>query len=448
MGKHTLKHKWSGALVGLDPTRTSDIFTDWCAFADQYVAGQERYIAEIGRALELGMSGLRERGKPISCILAAGPSRVGKTLVAKMLADFLFDDPQGMIRLDGQNFSQPHAVESLTGSPHGYVGYDDPPLFTQGRLDAPAFRMRRQEFYMNAGDELKELLNDIEKRREKLLREHNEEASSHKPSHIKSARIGDILDRLHEVEDELRETGCPFYDPEHVAYHSILLIDELGRAHRTLQNILFRILDEGAIDLKSGGTVSFANTFIFLTDNAGDEEITQLLRETGGGRVRVGIQSARSFAQSVQDRDRAIYEITTHALQEKFGTPFLNRVKIIVARPLDRELLRKVLRIEIRKLHERFLRQGCPIIIKITKGVQEFLVSESLDKPEENAALLIGKLESHINEKLVLFRVTGQIEEGDCVMITLKSRARKELRFQKLSRDKKAKKGLIIPPEL
>ncbi|MBI2048224.1 MAG: ATP-dependent Clp protease ATP-binding subunit [Parcubacteria group bacterium] len=442
------KQNWKrGRFLALDPTLQSTVSKDWIAFAREYVVGQERYIGEVGRALERGTSGLRDPNKPITCIFVAGPSRVGKTLVPKVLARFLFDDPKGMLRLEGQDFSQSHAVESLTGSPHGYVGYDDEPILTQEKLDAPALRAKREEFLLNLSDAQKKKVKNLEWALNELKGMHRQK-ENYDMSDAQTRKIFNKVDiSQEETVNQLRQMGYPMYDPDNEAYFSIFLIDEIGRAHKTLENILFKILDEGEIVSKKGKKISFINSLIFLTSNEGSEEITGLLNERSGGRVRIGIRSQRTNKDLSEGEDREIYNVTMDAVRKRYGTPFLNRVKVIVARPLNKELLYGILRIQIKDLHERFLYQGCPLIIKISARVKAFLVQESLDKPEENAALLIEKLKNYVEEKLVLFVVTKQVKEGDVVIVTLKSQSRKELRFQKISQeDPRKRKTLVLPP--
>lgn len=423
-----------GVLVGLDPTKKSGIFTEWVNFARERIVGQDRYIEEVGRALERATSGLRDPEKPIACLLVPGPSRVGKTLLVKVLAEFLFGDRKGFLRLDGQFFSQEHAVASLIGSPHGYVGYDDSPILTQEKLDGPALRARQNEFRDSVSSEVNDYLDSLEIRLKRIEDAYRQVVSGRSSGMFdKQAALNNILADRNKIYEELRRIGYPIYDPARETYLSILLIDEVERAHRKFHNILFTVLDEGQIVSTREVVTSFVNCIIFLTSNVGSVALTQYLRERRGISVRLGFQG-QSLGKSEKSEDQEIYGIIEPELRKAFLTEFLNRMsKIVIARPLSEEELYGVLAIQIKELHDRFMNQGCPLLIKLSRRVKDLIVSESLDRPEENASILVRKMKSFVEDKLVLFHVTDQIGAGD-IVIVVRAWKKKELRFFKIVR--------------
>ncbi len=443
MSKRTLR--WHGKLILLDPDQGSKVAEDWLRFAHNHVAGQPRLLDVVAQGLEKFTAGVRDPDKPIFGVLGLGPSGSGKTFVPQVLADFLFGSRDGLIRIDGQDFPSRHNVERLTGATPGYIGYEDEPVFTQEKLDRPAFNARKREFILNLPEEKKRALGALQERL-RGLRTRLKGAASVPPGFAPIV-TGPISEEIKRVQEEISQIGHPIYNPRIEKYLSIVLCDEIGRADKALHNLLFKILDEGRLETVSWGTVSFRNTFLFLTDNAGSLGIADKLRQMSGKEVQMGFHSGSGAAADAEADDHEIYKIAMKEARKVFETPFLNRMsQIVVARPLRREDLQRILEIKIRELHDLLVGQRCPMLIQISRGVRNFLVNEALDSPEENARLLVKKLESRVTQKLMRLILTDQIREGDCVVVTFNPSSVGKIRFQKIPHDGGEKQRLLVPP--
>ena len=278
------------------------------------VVGQDEAAAALCNAVRRNRAGLGEANRPIGTFLFLGPTGVGKTELAKALADFLFNDEGAMIRVDMSEFMERHSVARLIGSPPGYVGYEE-----GGRLT---------------------------------------EAVRRKP-------------------------------------YSVVLLDEIEKAHPDVFNILLQIFDDGRLTDGHGRTVDFKNTVVIMTSNIASQQIQELTEESG-----------------------ADWEIEAHvkeALKQHFKPEFLNRVdEIIVFHMLTKDDLRKIVDIQLDYLSERLRQRG--INVEYTDGARRQIMDEGYD-PVFGARPLKRTIQQRLENQLATELLAGKFTEGDTVKI-------------------------------
>lgn len=231
------------------------------------VIGQDNAISTISKAIRRNRVGIKDANKPIGSFIFLGSTGVGKTFLAKSIAELLFGDPEKIIRVDMSEFMEKHNVSKLIGSPPGYVGYDE-------------------------GGQLTE-----------------------------------------------KVKNNPF---------SVILFDEIEKAHKDVFNLLLQILDEGHLTDSFGRKVNFTNTIIIMTSNVGAKRVS----EFGGG---VGFLTQSSDEQ----RSEVKKSIIQKSLKQQFNPEFLNRIDdIILFNSLNEETLKKIINIEMSKLNKRLLNKG------------------------------------------------------------------------------------------
>jgi len=278
------------------------------------VVGQDEAVEAICSAVRRNRAGLGDPNRPIGTFLFLGPTGVGKTELSKALADFLFNDPNAMIRIDMSEFMEQHSVARLIGAPPGYVGYEQ-----GGRLT---------------------------------------EAVRRKP-------------------------------------YSVVLLDEIEKAHPDVFNVLLQVFDDGRLTDGKGRTVDFKNTVIIITSNIAGEQIQKLTEEKG-----------------------ADWEIEAHVkevLKQVFKPEFLNRIdETIVFHTLTRENLRKIVDIQLGYLAERL--KGRNINLDFTDGARQHLMDEGYD-PAFGARPLKRVIQRRLENPLALELLAGKFNEGDTVKI-------------------------------
>jgi ATP-dependent Clp protease ATP-binding subunit ClpC len=234
------------------------------------VIGQDEAVKTISKAIRRNRVGIKDANKPIGSFIFIGSTGVGKTYLAKSIAETLFGDPDKIIRVDMSEYMEKHNVSKLIGSPPGYVGYDE-------------------------GGQLTEKIKNN-----------------------------------------------PF---------SVVLFDEIEKAHRDVFNILLQILDEGHLTDSFGRKINFTNTIVIMTSNVGAKRVSEL----GGG---VGFKTSSSEEQQYEVRKTMIQK----ALKQQFNPEFLNRIDdIILFNSLNDETLRKIIGIEVNKLNKRLIEKNYKI---------------------------------------------------------------------------------------
>lgn len=290
------------------------------------VVGQEEAVSAICNAVRRNRAGLGDPNRPIGVFLFLGPTGVGKTELAKALAEFLFNDPNSMIRIDMSEFMEPHSVARLIGAPPGYVGYEE-----GGRLT---------------------------------------EAVRRKP-------------------------------------YSVVLLDEIEKAHPDVFNVLLQVFDDGRLTDGKGRTVDFKNTVIIMTSNFASQQILQLTEQKG-----------------------ADWEIEAHvkeALKKHFKPEFLNRIdEIIIFHMLRPEHLEKIVDIQLRYLAERLKARN--LEVEFTDAAKKLLLKEGYD-PAFGARPLKRVIQQRLENPLAAELIAGKFNEGDHIRIDADGH---QFRFEKV----------------
>jgi ATP-dependent Clp protease ATP-binding subunit ClpC len=286
------------------------------------VVGQQDAIEAISRAIRRSRAGLKDPRRPIGSFIFSGPTGVGKTELARALAEFLFADREALIRVDMSEYMEKFSVSRLIGAPPGYVGYEDSGALTKA--------VRRRPY-------------------------------------------------------------------------SVVLLDEIEKAHPDVFNILLQVLDEGHLTDNYGRVIDFKNTVLIMTSNLGARDISK-----GGG---LGFQSGDAKTSYEVMRDKVRDEI-----ERAFNPEFLNRVDdIIVFHPLSREQIGQIVHILLQDLQVRLAEEN--MTIRLTDGAVEFLVDRGYDekfgaRPLKRA--IQRHLEDPLSEKILVaeFAAGEEIEVG------------------------------------
>lgn len=268
------------------------------------VIGQDEAVKTVTKAIKRGRAGLKDSRKPIGTFIFLGPTGVGKTLLAKKIAEYMFDSEDSLIRIDMSEYIEKHSISRLIGSPPGYIGYD------QGGQLTEQVRL--------------------------------------KP-------------------------------------YSVVLLDEVEKAHPDISNILLQVFDEGRLTDSSGRTVDFRNTILILTSNIGSRK----LRDFGGD---VG------FSTSTTDREIRRKSIIDKALARQFSPELLNRLDDkIYFNSLSREDIFRIIEIELGDLVDRVRHLG--YTLEVDQSARTFVADEGYD-PELGARPLKRAIQRHIEDPL------------------------------------------------
>jgi ATP-dependent Clp protease ATP-binding subunit ClpC len=284
------------------------------------IVGQEEAVKTVSRAIRRARSGLKNPNKPIGNFLFLGPTGVGKTELAKTLAEFLFGSENALIRFDMSEYMEKFAVSRLIGSPPGYVGYEEGGQLTE--------TVRRKPY-------------------------------------------------------------------------SVILFDEIEKAHPDIFDLLLQIMDEGRLTDSQGHTVDFKNTVIILTSNFG----TGLLKDKAMG-FALGEKEA-----SFEDKKRKLLA----SLKEIFKPEFLNRLDdIIVFSPLTLKEMEEIVDIIMRKIERNVSESN--ITIKLTNPAKEYLARKGYDS-DFGARPLNRLIEKEIEDPIAVKILEGELKEGDVVIV-------------------------------
>ena len=279
------------------------------------VIGQDEALERVANAIRRSRAGLSDPNKPIGSFIFLGPTGVGKTELARALAEFLFDDEHSMVRIDMSEYMEKHAVARLIGAPPGYVGYDEGGQLTEA--------VRRRPY-------------------------------------------------------------------------SVILFDEIEKAHPDVFNVLLQIMDDGRLTDSRGRTVDFKNAVIIMTSNIG---ASYLQAE--------GVSSPEAFAEATQH--------VMEALRQHFRPEFLNRVDdMIVFKPLGEEQLTRIIELRLDDLRE--LLADRKITIELTPPAKELLFLEGYDRAY-GARPLKRAIQRLIQDPLALKILEGEVLHGDHVVV-------------------------------
>ena len=272
------------------------------------VVGQEDALSAVSNAVRRSRAGIQDPNRPIGSFIFLGPTGVGKTELARALAEFLFDDERAMVRIDMSEYQEKHTVSRLVGAPPGYVGYEEGGQLTEA--------VRRRPY-------------------------------------------------------------------------SVVLFDEIEKAHTEVFNVLLQLLDDGRLTDSHGRTVDFRNTVVIMTSNLGNQ-----LWEGGHQVTRDEINSV---------------------LQAHFRPEFINRIdEIVVFHPLTRDDLSKIVDIQIRRVAELLAERG--YTLEISEAAREYIADVGYD-PDFGARPLKRAIQRELQDPLALQILSGEFSEGDLVRV-------------------------------
>ena len=278
------------------------------------VVGQDEAVAAVSAAVRRSRAGLSDPNRPIGSFFFLGPTGVGKTELAKALADYLFDDERALVRIDMSEYMEKFSVQRLIGAPPGYVGYDEGGQLTEA--------VRRRPY-------------------------------------------------------------------------SVILLDEMEKAHPDVFNILLQVLDDGRLTDGQGRVVSFKNTIIIMTSNVGSQAIVD----------------AKQQGESPKESDQKVIE----ALRATFKPEFLNRIDdIVVFRPLGLSDIEKIVDIQLKGVRDRLGKER--IALKITPSAMQALALDGLD-PVYGARPLKRLIQRQVVDNVANLIIAGELHEGDTVRV-------------------------------
>ena len=287
------------------------------------VVGQDEAISAVSNAMRRARAGLQDPNRPLGSFIFLGPTGVGKTELARALAEFLFDDEQAMIRIDMSEYQEKHTVSRLIGAPPGYVGYEEAGQLTEA--------VRRR-------------------------------------------------------------------------LYSVVLFDEIEKAHPEVLNVMLQLLDDGRLTDGKGRTVDFKNTVVIMTSNVGSHFIADAaLRDT--------VVGAKGEHQLDEGTKRQVLD----TLREHFRPEFLNRVdEIIVFHALTRDQMRTIIDIQLRGLMKRL--EDRKIRVELTDRAKDLLIAEGYD-PAYGARPLKRVIQRRVLDALAMRVLQGEFGEGTVVRI-------------------------------
>jgi ATP-dependent Clp protease ATP-binding subunit ClpB len=281
------------------------------AHLSERVVGQAEAVTAVADAVRRSRAGLADPDRPVGSFLFLGPTGVGKTELARTLADYLFNDERAMVRIDMGEFGEKHTVSRLLGAPPGYVGHDE-----GGQLTEP---VRRRPY-------------------------------------------------------------------------SVVLLDEVEKAHPDVFNALLQLLDDGRLTDGQGRTVDFRNTVVIMTSNLGSQHI---LDPTESEEVR---------------GEKVMAEVRSH-----FRPEFLNRLdEILIFHRLDRDALRRIVDVQLARVADRFAQRD--LALDVTDGAKDWLADRGFD-PIYGARPLKRVLRKELEDKVALLLLDGHLDDGDTVRV-------------------------------
>jgi ATP-dependent Clp protease ATP-binding subunit ClpC len=289
------------------------------------VIGQDEAIKKITKAIQRNRAGLKDPNKPIGSFIFLGQTGVGKTQLAKVLAQELFDSENALIRIDMSEYMEKFAISRLVGAPPGYVGYEEGGQLTE--------KVRRKPY-------------------------------------------------------------------------SIVLLDEIEKAHPDVFNMMLQVLDDGFLTDSLGRKIDFRNTIIIMTSNIGSRQ----LKDFGQG---VGFGTA---AKSNQEDSHA-KSVIENALKKTFAPEFLNRIDdVVVFNALSREHIHKIIDIELTKLYNRI--DGLGYALKLSETAKDYIADKGFDK-KYGARPLKRAIQKYIEDSLAEEIINSKLKEGDSISIDL-----------------------------
>ena len=366
----------------LDTGRLSPEAEGLRQFLAARLVGQERAVNHVVSRFELFQSPLREVGRPALKSLFLGPSGCGKTYLVECLAEFLFENPQALTKIDcGQLTSQHEVTSTLIGAPPGYVGFGQPARLSAGQIESYAWQHRL--------DQILRFDPDMQKLRH----------LKHLPTTKRGLKI--FLQRKEREMNELAARKINESGP----VISVILFDEFEKADKALPLFLYGPFDKARVQLLDGGETDLSRSFIFMTANIAAKEIGNIV----AGRSRVGFSPEDKAGDSV-------YQVAIRETRKIFEPAFLGRLDDVVAfRPLTKAELLNVFDLELARLRSRLAE--LPVELAPSPVARDFIFRRATDHPELGARLIREKVEHYLREPMSRLINSGQIAKGDRVLV-------------------------------
>ena len=287
------------------------------------VVGQDDAIQKIVKAIQRNRAGLKDPNKPIGSFVFLGPTGVGKTQLAKVLAKYLFDSTDSLIRIDMSEYMEKFSVSRLVGAPPGYVGYEEGGQLTE--------KVRRKPY-------------------------------------------------------------------------SVVLLDEIEKAHPDVFHILLQVLDEGRLTDSLGRNIDFKNTIIIMTSNIGSRQLSDF----GRG---VGFTTQKT---AEDDNENAKY-VVQKALKKAFAPEFLNRIDdVVMFNALTKEHIHQIIDIELKGLYERVASLNYKL--KISPAAKDYIAEKGYD-PQYGARPLKRAIQKYLEDEMAEVIIKASVTEGDVISI-------------------------------
>jgi ATP-dependent Clp protease ATP-binding subunit ClpC len=294
------------------------------------VVGQDQAIEKIVKAIQRNRAGLKDPNKPIGTFIFLGPTGVGKTQLAKVLAQYLFDSSDALIRVDMSEYMEKFAVSRLVGAPPGYIGYEEGGQLTE--------KVRRKPY-------------------------------------------------------------------------SVILLDEIEKAHPDVFHLLLQVIDEGRLTDSLGRRIDFKNTIIIMTSNIGSRQLSDFGRGVG----------FTSPADSSDTEHSSV--VIQKALKKAFAPEFLNRIDdVVMFNPLSQKDIHKIIDIELRGLYERV--KNLNYHLKISIAAKDFIANKGFD-PQFGARPLKRAIQKLLEDEMAEAILKTEVKEGDTISIGFDSKKEK-----------------------
>ena len=314
------------------------------------VIGQDEAVAKVVKAIQRNRAGLKDPNKPIGSFFFLGPTGVGKTQLAKVLANYLFDSQDALIRIDMSEYMEKFSISRLVGAPPGYVGYEEGGQLTE--------KVRRKPY-------------------------------------------------------------------------SIILLDEIEKAHPDVFNLLLQALDDGHMTDGLGRKIDFKNTILIMTSNIGARQLSDF-----GSGVGFGTKA------KTEQKDDSAKAVIQNALRKAFAPEFLNRIDdMIMFNSLRREDIHVIIDIELEKLYGRINDLG--YTIAVTEGAKDFIVEKGYDE-KFGARPLKRAIQKYIEDPLAEQIVQSNLQAGDTIKMDIKKDATEldiKIEKAKVAKPKPKKEG-------
>jgi len=293
------------------------------------IVSQDEAIETVAKAVRRARAGLKDPRRPIGTFIFMGPTGVGKTELAKALAEFLFDSEDALVQIDMSEFMERHTVSRLIGAPPGYVGYDEGGQLTEA--------VRRRPY-------------------------------------------------------------------------SVILLDEIEKAHPEVFNVLLQIMEEGHLTDGRGRRVDFRNCILIMTSNIGVERLNKA--------AALGFNVTRDEVKGIEARYEAMKEKVLSELKRTFRPEFLNRVDaVVVFKPLNKDDIKKIVELELGKVCRRL--EEHELTLKATEAAKEFLAEKGYD-PNFGARPLKRAIQRYVEDRLSEALLEGRFQKGDIILVDVK----------------------------